>query len=292
MNKGVIQVYAGVLITILIAAGIAVAGSQDSIVAFKSIPLFALCIATAFIIQWIAYIPSYITRTEKFYDLTGSFTYITVIITAVLITSRFDIQSLILTGLILLWTCRLGFFLFRRVIRAGEDKRFKEIKESASRFFLTWTLQGLWVSFTSAAALAAVTSRHETELGIVGITGICVWIFGFSFEAIADYQKNRFAAAPENKGTFIRSGLWSLSRHPNYFGEIVIWIGIAIIALPSLHGWRLATLVSPFFVAILITQISGVPLLEEYADKQWGGQEDYEKHKKSTPVLIPKLPFR
>lgn len=291
MNKETFKTYLSILIAILVAIGLALAGSQNSVVVFEWIPLFALSITIAFAIQWIAYIPSYMARTEKFYDLTGSFTYTTVILFALIMTSRFDIQSLVLTGLVLVWTVRLGFFLFRRILRAGEDTRFKEIKESASRFLLTWTLQGLWVSFTAAAAVGAITAERTIEFGAFGIVGICVWVLGFSFEAIADLQKNRFVSNPANKDKFINVGLWSISRHPNYFGEIVIWIGIAIIAFPSLHGWRYLTLISPVFVATLITQISGVPMLESFADKKWGGHEDYEEYKKSTPVLIPKLPF-
>ncbi|OPL11210.1 MAG: hypothetical protein AVO38_15995 [delta proteobacterium ML8_D] len=291
MKKDDMKAYAGVMIAVLIAAGLALAGSQDSVMVFGVMPLFALCIAIAFAIQWVAYVPSYIARTEKFYDLTGSFTYITIIIIALIMTGRFDIQSLILTGLVLVWTCRLGFFLFRRILRAGEDTRFKELKKSASRFLLAWTIQGLWVSFTAAAALAALTAMQQIEFGTIGIIGLCIWITGFAFESIADYQKGRFTGAPENSGKFINVGLWSISRHPNYFGEIVIWIGIAIISFPSLEGWRLVTLISPIFVATLITQISGVPILEKFADEHWGGQKDYEEYKKSTPVLIPRLPF-
>ncbi len=291
MKKYDIQSYAGTVIAVLVAVGIALAGSQDSVAVFGGLPLFALCIAIAFAIQWVVYVPSYIARTEKFYDLTGSFTYTAVILIALLMTGRFDIRSLVLTGLVLVWTFRLGFFLFRRIIRAGEDTRFREIKGSASRFLMTWTIQGLWVSFTAAAALAAITAPHDVEFGIAGIIGLSVWIVGFAFESIADYQKSRFTAVPGNSGKFINKGLWSISRHPNYFGEIVIWIGIAIIAFPTLEGWRLVTLISPVFVAILITQISGVPLLEKYADKQWGGQDDYQEYKRTTPVLIPKLPF-
>ncbi len=289
--KEKIQAITGVLIAVLIAIGLALAGSQGSLLVFGNIPLFALCIAIAFMIQWVAYVPSFIARTEKFYDLTGSLTYTTVILTALILSSRFDVQSLVLTVLVLVWTFRLGYFLFRRVMRAGEDTRFREIRESASRFLLAWTLQGLWVSFTAAAALASITSGRPGEFGAFGIAGLGVWLLGFGFEAVADFQKSRFTGDPANRERFINTGLWSLSRHPNYFGEIVIWTGIAIIAFPSLQGWTLVTLISPVFVAILITQISGVPLLEKFADEKWGGQKNYEEYKKSTPVLIPKLPF-
>lgn len=291
MKREDTQSYAGALIAVVVAAGLALAGSQSSAAGFRGIPLFAVCVAIAFLIQWVAYVPSLLARTEKYYDLTGSLTYAVVILTALITTARYDIQALVLTGLVLVWAFRLGVYLFRRVRRAGEDTRFREIKRSASRFLLAWTLQGLWVSVTAAAALAAITAQRPGELGALGIVGLGVWALGFGLESVADLQKSRFAADPANRGRFISTGLWSLSRHPNYFGEIVIWIGTALIALPSLKGWGLLTLISPVFVTILLTRISGVPLLERAADEKWGGRDDYEAYKRSTPVLIPKLPF-
>jgi steroid 5-alpha reductase family enzyme len=106
---------------------------------------------------------------------------------------------------------------------------------------------------------------------------------------VADNQKGRFKADPANQGKFISTGLWAKSRHPNYFGEIVLWIGVLLIAVPVLEGWQWVALLSPVFVALLLVKGSGVPLLEAKADKKWGGQPDYEAYKKNTPVLIPKL---
>jgi steroid 5-alpha reductase family enzyme len=119
------------------------------------------------------------------------------------------------------------------------------------------------------------------------LIGGLVWLFGFSMEVIADLQKSRFRADPANKGKFINTGLWAWSRHPNYFGEITLWVGVAIIALPILRGWQWLTLISPVFVFVLITRVSGLPMLEKRADEKWGGQEDYEAYKKRTPVLVP-----
>lgn len=289
MNKNDIQYLFGVLISIIIGIGLAWAGSQGGITVFGGIPLFALGIALAFIIQWIAFIPAYLKKTEIFYDLTGSITYITVTLVTLGLSSNLSLRSIVIAALVLIWTLRLGLFLFKRILKAGEDRRFKEIKQSFSRFLLTWTLQGLWVSFTAAAALSVLTTPQKVEFGIFGILGLVIWIIGFSFEAIADYQKSKFKSNPENEGKFIDIGLWSISRHPNYFGEILLWIGVAIIALPTLQGWRFLTLVSPVFVTLLLTKVSGIPMLEKYADKKWGGQEDYEEYKKNTPVLIPGL---
>jgi steroid 5-alpha reductase family enzyme len=126
-------------------------------------------------------------------------------------------------------------------------------------------------------------------LDIFAVVGFLMWVFGFAIEVSADAQKSRFNANPDNKGKFIQTGLWSRSRHPNYFGEIMLWVGIAVIALPVLHSWQWVALISPIFVTLLLTRVSGVPLLEKKADKKWGGQEDYEAYKKRTPTLIPRL---
>ncbi len=126
-------------------------------------------------------------------------------------------------------------------------------------------------------------------MDIFAIVGALVWVIGFAIEVTADAQKSRFNADPSNKGKFIRTGLWSRSRHPNYFGEIVLWIGIAIIAIPVLQGWQWVAMISPLFVTLLLTRVSGIPLLEKKADVKWGGQAEYEEYKKNTPVLIPRM---
>ncbi len=275
-------------IVILIGVGVAAAGSQAS-VSISGIPLFALAVGLAFLIQWFAFIPAFLLQSEKFYDLTGSITYITVSIVAVLFSTERDGRSILLLAMVLIWAARLGTFLFRRIARAGKDGRFDEIKPSFFRFLNAWTLQGLWVTFTLAAALSAITTTNRRDLGLFALIGFLVWLLGFSMEVAADTQKSRFREDPANKGRFINTGLWSKSRHPNYFGEILLWIGVAIIALPVLQGWGWVTLISPLFVTLLLTRVSGVPMLERRADEKWGGQEDYEAYKERTPVLIPRF---
>jgi steroid 5-alpha reductase family enzyme len=275
-------------ILILIGILVALAGSQGGASVF-GIPLFALSVGLAFLIQWLVFIPAYLLQTEKFFDLTGSITYISVILIAVFFSKGVDFRSILLAALVVIWAVRLGSFLFGRIKKAGKDDRFDEIKPSFIRFLNVWTIQGLWVTFTMAAALVAITTTTRKELDVFAIIGFLVWAFGFAIEVVADAQKSRFSANPDNKGKFIQTGLWSRSRHPNYFGEIVLWVGVTIIALPVLQGWQWVSLISPIFVTFLLTRVSGVPLLEKKADKKWGGQEDYESYKKRTPVLIPRL---
>jgi len=278
-------------ILILIGALVAMAGSQGG-ATLGGVPIFALLVALAFLIQWLVFIPAYLFQTEKFFDLTGSLTYITLVGVAVCY-SRYSIdldgRSILLAVLVIIWALRLGAFLFGRIQKAGKDDRFDEIKPSFFRFLNVWTIQGLWITFTASAALVGITALSRKGLGIFALLGFLVWTLGFAFEVIADAQKSRFNSDPANKGRFIKTGLWAYSRHPNYFGEIVLWIGIAIIAIPVLQGWQWVAMISPLFVTLLLTRVSGVPLLERKADKKWGGQEDFETYKKNTPVLIPRL---
>jgi steroid 5-alpha reductase family enzyme len=273
---------------IIIGALVALVGSQGG-VTLDGAPVFATVVGLAFLIQWLAFIPAYWFQTEKFFDLTGSLTYLTVTTIALVLSQGTDARSVLLWALVIIWAIRLGTFLFRRIHKAGKDDRFDEIKPSFIRFLNVWTIQALWITFTAAAAMVAITSATRKGLDVFAVVGFLVWAFGFAFEVIADSQKSRFNADPANKGKFIRTGLWSRSRHPNYFGEIVLWVGIAIVALPVLQGWQWIAMISPLFVTLLLTRVSGVPLLEQKADKKWGGQEDYETYKKNIPVLIPRL---
>jgi len=291
MNGSMIKNLIGILLAVAIGVGVAFAGSQIS-AEVLGVPIFLLAVSAAYLIQWLAFIIAFAQKTEKFYDLTGSLTYITITTSAVLLTPNVDNRTALLMMMVLVWATRLGTFLFTRVLKAGKDDRFDEIKQSFGRFLLTWTLQGLWVTFTAAAALAAITSTERAELGWPALIGFLIWALGMYFEVLADAQKSAFKANPENEGKFIRSGLWAWSRHPNYFGEIVIWIGVAIIALPVLQGWALVTLISPVWVVLQLTLISGIPMLENKAEKRWGGQEDYEAYKENTPVLIPRPPSK
>ena len=253
------------------------------------IDLVKKAVVIAYLIQWILFVPAYLFQTEKFYDLAGSITYISIISFVFYKSSEFNLGSLILSLLIIIWAVRLGSFLFFRIKEAGEDKRFRDIKPSPTRFFMTWTLQGAWVSICSACAITAISTTKGIIMNELFIIGVITFIIGFLIEVVADNQKTKFRSIPDNKDKFITSGLWSYSRHPNYFGEIFLWLGVAIMSFSSLKEWQLITLISPIFTYILLVYVSGVRLLEARGKQKWGHLDSYKEYLNNTPTIFFKL---
>ena len=288
MSSGNRKTFAGIGLVLLLGVAFAWAGSYRG-ASFAGIPVFTLGVVMAFSIQWIAFVPAMVKRTEKFFDLVGSITYLLVTLLSLALVREADLRSYLLAAMVCIWAVRLGSFLFTRIHKAGSDQRFDKLKNSFVQFIGAWTLQGLWITFTMASALAGITSAKPEPIGALALFGTLIWLTGFLLEAIADHQKSAFKKDPENRDSFIQSGLWSISRHPNYLGEIILWVGVSIVAIPVLQGWQWAMLSSPFFVALLLIRVSGIPLLEKKADEKWGGQSDYESYKKNVAVLVPKL---
>ena len=290
MSKN-IKDYISVIIAFFIGALIAIGGSQNG-AQYNGYPILFTCLIISFVLHWIAFIPAYLARTEKFYDIAGTVAYLSVLATASYLTvissnNNLQLRSIIVIILVLIWALRLGLFLFVRVLKAGEDRRFREVKQNFSKFLVWWSVSALWVFLTAANALTMIINNVSFTDDFYFYFGLPLWLIGFSFEAIADEQKRRFKSDKKNKDAFISTGLWGLSRHPNYFGEILLWIGMAVIALPTLIGWQYVTLISPIFIYFLLTRVSGVNLLEDRANQKWGGTEEYESYVKKTPVLMP-----
>ena len=242
-----------------------------------------------FCIQWVSFIPAFIFQTEKFYDLTGSITYLTAIFYTLYVTGSNNLSDLIIVACVAVWAIRLGSFLFMRIHKAGEDRRFRTIKPNFTRFLMTWTLQGMWVSMCLLCVLTALSSYSGVIMNSIFFIGLMVFILGLSIEIIADYQKTVFRRNIENKDKFITTGLWSLSRHPNYFGEILLWTGVAVMSISSLQGLQYITLISPIFVYILLVYISGIRMLEDQAKKKWGHLDSFKEYLKNTPRLFFKI---
>ena len=258
-------------------------------VSVDGVSVIKLCAGLALVVQWLSFVPAYLKQTERFYDLTGSLTYIVCTLIALVGANALTPRALLLASFVMVWATRLGLFLSRRVHKDGGDGRFDELKPRLFSFLTAWNLQGFWVFITASAAWTGILSTQAVPLRGVDALGIGLWVIGFSIEVIADQQKRQHRATL-GPARFIQSGLWRYSRHPNYFGEILLWVGVALIALPTLSGWLYASLFSPIFVAFLLTKISGIPLLEARAQERWGDDPDYQAYVASTSQLIPRRP--
>ena len=256
-------------------------------------PLVQNIVLAIYIIQWIAFIPAYVFQTEKFFDLTGSITYSGVFAYLIYLTASGSINanwgSTVIAVCVILWAGRLGTFLFSRIAKDGEDKRFRTIKPSPSQFFMTWTLQGAWVSLCSLCAITGIASETGIIINPIFYIGLFMFIGGFAIEIIADQQKTIFRAIPENRDKFITTGLWSRSRHPNYFGEIALWTGVALMSFSSLSGIEFLTLISPIWTYLLLVKISGVRMLEGRGSVKWGDNKDYISYIENTPMVFIKF---
>ena len=288
-----IKEYSISLICVLIAFLVSLASSQNG-VSYNNYPISIICMALSFIIHWLVFIPSYFYKTEKFYDITGTVAYLSILLTTAYLINLVNDEGVLLRSIIsiifvMIWAIRLGIFLFKRVIKVGEDKRFEHAKKSFSKFLMFFNISALWVFLTIVNVLTMIINNSDSVTDLFFIIGVSIAIIGFIIEVVADMQKRIFRTNISNKGQFISSGLWSISRHPNYFGEMMIWVGMSFVTIPILIGWQFITLISPIFVIFLLTKVSGINLLEASANDKWGADKNYQDYKDKTSVLIPFL---
>jgi len=240
-------------------------------------------------IQVVGWIVAVIFKTEKFYDLTGSSTFIIMAHLSYSWSTMRSKRQFIQSHMVMAWAFRLGLFLFLRIMKDGKDKRFDKVRDQPLRFLVFWLIQGLWVFVTLLPTLMLNESKRDRPLGAQDYIGWAIWAAGMVFEVTADLQKSAFRRDPANDGKFINTGLWSISRHPNYFGEISLWFGLYVSASSVFSGLEYLAVLSPVFVHLLITKVSGIPLLEKAALKKWGSLPQYKEYLKNTPVLVPFL---
>lgn len=249
--------------------------------------LLITAFAFALGVNVLMFVPAYINKTDKLTDISYAVSFAAVSLFGYLLSVRSATQTIVL-ACVLLWSLRLGSYLFIRINWMKRDKRFDGMRENFWRFLKFWLLQGTSVFVVLVAALLAF-GGEAADADARALAGIGIFLAGLLLEAMADAQKFGFMKNPKNKGKWIDSGVWRLSRHPNYLGEILVWAGIwlvAIGALPELST-KLAALVSPLYISLLLLFVSGIPLLERAADKRWGKDKGYQSYKRQTPVLVP-----
>ncbi|HTB49177.1 MAG TPA: DUF1295 domain-containing protein [Verrucomicrobiae bacterium] len=233
----------------------------------------------------VLFVPAYLYKTDKLTDLSYSATFIVVAVSSFLASRRTAVQAVALL-LVLLWAVRLGGYLVFRIHKMRRDKRFDGMREDFWAFFRFWLYQGITV-FAVLLASILLWERKTTVINGVAVAGMVLFAIGLLLESAADVQKYRFKQAGHSK-TWIDSGVWRICRHPNYLGEILVWLGIYLFALPSLTtASKLLALISPLFIISILRFVSGIPLLEKSADQKWGTDKAYQAYKREVPLLLP-----
>lgn len=239
-------------------------------------------------INLLLFIPAFWLKTDKLTDFSYGFSFLAVAVFLYL-TDTAVLAKTVLLLMIGAWAVRLISYLFIRIIRIKRDKRFDDIREKFFKFLSFWVFQGISVWIILLPSIFFFTGG-ETSLGTLSLVGVAVWFFGLGLETLADYQKYTFINNPQNKGRWIEEGVWRYSRHPNYLGEILNWTGIFIFTLPALAGPSLFLgILSPLYISFLLIFVSGIPKLEDYADKRWGNDLKYQEYKKRVGILLPKI---
>ena len=284
---------AGALLTLGVALGIAMGTATEGVTVW-GLPAMVACAIVAIGMNWLAFVPAAMQKTESYYDMVGSVTYLSVVGLALLAAYKNGLwrtESAVTAAMVGVWTLRLGVFLFKRIHRVGKDGRFDAIKVVPSKFFFAWTMQGLWVFVTLLAVLVTMLGAMPNATEVmdkhpVTWVGWSLWVLGFGIEVIADRQKSVFNSDPANQGRWIDVGLWRTSQHPNYFGEWLLWTGLFVAGIPGYAGLGWLACLSPLFVLLLLTKGSGIPILDERAMAKWGDNPAYLAYRSRTSKFI------
>jgi steroid 5-alpha reductase family enzyme len=230
-----------------------------------------------------------VRRTDVVTDLSYSLTFALLAVVLLFTGARQPLQ-IVASLLVVVWALRLGAYLFRRILRMKVDHRFDGMRERPLRFARFWLLQAITVAVVMLPVSYLLDRDKPTGVAAWSIAGASIWAVGITVEAVADAQKAAFRAKEENRGRFIASGLWRYSRHPNYFGEMLVWWGLFVFVFPVLHGAAFAVVIGPIFITLLLLFVSGIPLVERSADEKYEGDGAYRAYKQRTSILVPLPP--
>lgn len=229
-----------------------------------------------------------ILRTDVFTDITYSLSFIALAAILLLFTPTASLPGTIAAIAVILWAIRLGGYLFWRILHIKVDHRFDDKRDNFVRFGAFWLLQAISVWVIMLPVYGFFSAGKDTTLSpALLVPGLAVFLAGFILETVADAQKYAFKSKPESKGTFMSRGVWKYSRHPNYFGEMLVWWGISFPGVFLFRGFEFLYFIGPVFITMLLLFVSGIPLLEKEADRKWGERDDYREYKKRTSLLVP-----
>lgn len=242
--------------------------------------------------QFLFFIVSYLAKFDKLTDFAGSTNFIVLAVMTLIVGGEYEARQIVNTVCVVVWGTRLGAFLFYRIFLWGEDNRFDDKRTNLGKLAVFWLLQALWV-WTVSLPVTIINSKPSDEITeplALAYVGWAIFVCGFLIEAIADQQKLWYKEKPESDGRWTDVGVWSWSRHPNYFGEIIIWWGLYLASVRDFEGAEHAAVAGPIFITMLLLFVSGVPMLEKSGDRKYGRKEGYDEFKNRTSVLIPLPP--
>lgn len=243
----------------------------------------------ALLIQWtVFFFHGLPWMSEQMLDVSAAMTYLSLSVVALLRADQHGPRQIVNVVFVIVWSTRLGSFLTVRASSRRRKDRFTSVKGHWLQFLALWTTQSVWVWIVASPVLLIASSMDcGDSLGLCDVYGWVLWFFGFFVEAIADTQKHVFRSDPANATGFITSGMWALSRHPNYFGEICMWLGICLSGSGCFSGADWLVFLSPVTVYLLLTRVNGVPQLEKHGDVLWGHLPEYKGYKQRTPCIVP-----
>lgn len=243
-----------------------------------------IALTISLLIQVFFFLFAFFYKTDKVTDLSYGATFIVLSLFFLVKNNTYSLVEMTIVFLVTVWGLRLAWYLLQRIIKMGRDKRFDEIREKPLKLVSFWLMQAVvvWLIFIPVAVvLSSVTKNPSTATAV----GVLLWLSGFLIELISDQQKFLFKKQYPNE--FISTGLWRYSRHPNYFGEVLLWWGVFIVATPFLDGWLWLSIIGPLTISFVILFVSGIPVIEKSYDKKYGGRKDYREYKRSTSLFIP-----
>ncbi|MDX9826241.1 MAG: DUF1295 domain-containing protein [Spirochaetia bacterium] len=252
---------------------------------------FILASLTAVVVNGLFFAYASVKKTDVVTDLSYSLSFGLVSLTLILLNPGAGFVALLPAWLTILWALRLGGYLFTRIIKTKVDHRFDSMRNDTLKFARFWILQAAAVAIIVLPVVASVASdAAPRSMGILEVLGLLLWVAGFAIETVSDAQKSAF----KNSGAkgVITTGLWRYSRHPNYFGETLLWWALFVYCLPALSGGLYLTVFGPVFITLLLLFVSGIPLLEKSADAKYGGDPAYQEYKGKTSIFFPLPPKR
>jgi steroid 5-alpha reductase family enzyme len=254
--------------------------------------LVALLISV--IINLVGFIIAFKFKTDKLTDFSYSLSFITVNTTVLALAGDLSLAKFTLLFMVTLWALRLGTHLLIRIREWGSDNRFDAMRGDFIKFLSFWMIQAVTVWVVSVSSIQFFNLKSSTNFGIISALGILIFSKGLIIETVADISLFRFSKRNKEKGKddFMQSGIWSISRHPNYLGEITVWLGLWIFTLQSVNLTQaIIGAISPIFIFTMLRFVSGTPRLEAKAEKKWGKQKDYLNYKRQTDLIFPSIKF-